>query len=183
VSARAVVIARVARLALLASAAACAAAGCKANTVNTDAYSYPDLGPAGDDAGDVGVADVGVTDVGVADVGVVSDAADAGAPPADTGGDAASALCDLLLQNCPDGQSCYPDQPGTARCAPPGSGPPLSICATGTECDARQVCVYVVEAEVNMCAPICDPAAAPTGCAQGSTCRLIPGYQAGFCTP
>jgi hypothetical protein len=127
-----------------------------------------------------------------ADHGAPEAAADHGAPEAGADGTAdatdavdAAAPCDLLLQDCPDRKACYPDDAQTGRtvCLFPGSSPPLTLCASSTECDAREVCAYVADAQTNECAPLCDPMAAATGCAPGAACVPIPGYRAGYCTP
>jgi hypothetical protein len=116
------------------------------------------------------------------------DAARAPFPDAavDVAGEAAAgAPCDLLAQDCPDKQTCYPvdDHPGQTKCEMTGSAPPSTSCMLSVECDAREACVFVAETLMNECATICDPSAVPTGCLPRATCREIPGYSAGFCVP
>ena len=95
--------------------------------------------------------------------------------------------CDLVLQNCVDStRACYrvDDQPGVTTCAqPPGSAPPISGCVSSFECDAREVCVLVPESLLTMCATICDPDAAVTGCLPKAPCVRLTGFRAGYCVP
>jgi hypothetical protein len=99
--------------------------------------------------------------------------------------------CDLLLQNCAQlpscgsRRTCYPadGQPGVTSCELTGSAPPQTFCATSLDCDAREACVFVAESQMMMCATLCDPSAAITGCLGGAMCRPMSGYRAGFCVP
>jgi hypothetical protein len=104
---------------------------------------------------------------------------------ADKAGEAPAGACDLLEQNCADKKTCYPadGRPGQTSCEVTGSAPPSTACVMNLECDAREACVFVAEAQTTFCEPLCDPSAAQTGCLPGSACRLIPGYRAGFCVP
>ena len=95
--------------------------------------------------------------------------------------------CDLLLQNCAEPtKACYrvDDQPGVTTCnQPPGSAPPTTACVSSFECDAREVCVYVPDALLTMCATLCDPDAAVTGCLPKAPCVRLIGFRAGYCVP
>lgn len=103
---------------------------------------------------------------------------------ADTAAEAPSGpVCDLLAQDCPDKKTCYPFDAGTTSCELTGSAPVSTACATSLECDAFEACVFVAESQLTMCAALCDPSAAQTGCLPGAVCRRIPGYRAGFCVP
>jgi hypothetical protein len=104
----------------------------------------------------------------------------------DVATDAASP-CDLLAQDCAVGAACYPVDgvPGATHCdkVMPGSAGPSSPCLVHTDCDAREVCAPVAEAQTTLCATLCDPAAAVTGCQRAAPCRLLAGYRVGFCVP
>jgi len=93
--------------------------------------------------------------------------------------------CDLLKQDCANQKTCYPVDgvPGATSCELTGSAPPSTFCVTSLECDAREACVFVAESDTTLCATLCDPSAAVTGCQRGAPCRLIPGYRVGFCLP
>lgn len=92
-------------------------------------------------------------------------------------------VCDLILQNCPDRQACYPDSTfsGATRCVFPGSGGPLSPCLLHEECDTRSICFDVNRDGFPLCTPLCDPAAAASGCQRGAPCRRLTNYGAGTC--
>jgi hypothetical protein len=95
--------------------------------------------------------------------------------------------CDLLLQNCTDPKAaCYPvdGQPGATMCTlPPGTAPPMTGCVSNVECDKREVCVFVTDALLYMCATICNPSAAVTGCLPKAACLKLTGFSAGYCVP
>jgi hypothetical protein len=105
----------------------------------------------------------------------------------DTGATDAAPACDLLKQDCAIGAACYPIEgvPGATHCEKvmPGSAGPSSPCLVHTDCDAREVCAPIAEAQTTLCATLCDPAAVVTGCQRGAPCRLLAGYRVGFCVP
>jgi len=157
-------------------------AGCRVSSVSTDAR------PIAPDATSIDTGRDLTGEVAV-DSAAPEAGADRGAPDgADDGATDTAPVppCDLLLQDCPDPRkACYPAdaQNGQTVCAFPGSGPSLTPCATSAECDVREVCAYSADAQTNLCAPLCDPSAADTGCAPGAACQPIPGYRAGYCAP
>lgn len=149
---------------LLAVIASC---GCRAAVDSADAGMSD--GAAGGDAADR------------ADRGEAADAV----PDGDSAGTPA-AVCDLLLQDCPDRrQACYPDATlsGATRCLFPGSGGPLAPCLLHEECDTRSVCVDSNGDGFTLCAPLCDPVAMPNGCQGRAACHALANYRAGTCDP
>jgi hypothetical protein len=90
-----------------------------------------------------------------------------------------------LLQDCPKTQACYPDDNllGGTACLPRGSGQALSSCALQSDCDARFFCIVSDPSGgvVNVCAQLCRPGAATTGCQTGMVCVALPHYSVGYC--
>jgi hypothetical protein len=101
-------------------------------------------------------------------------------------GDGPRPPCDLLKQDCPNQQTCYPRDgvPGVTYCEPiSGSAPPTTLCVVNADCDVRETCTLVPETQTMMCVSLCDPASVVTGCQRGAPCRLLSGFRAGYCVP
>ncbi len=90
--------------------------------------------------------------------------------------------CDVLLQDCPEGEACYPAPDGFA-CAPDASGPDLGgyqdACGYTNACDAGLFCAVAAvvpscDSEA-CCSEFCDlsaedPDSACSGQADGQAC-------------
>lgn len=109
--------------------------------------------------------------------------------------------CDPLLQNCIEGEACYPGDGGFV-CVPDASGPDLGAygdaCAYTNACDPSLLCVGAGAVpgcdSAQCCTHFCDladpePSAECGGVSQGQEClsffpegMVIPGYEdVGFC--
>jgi hypothetical protein len=110
--------------------------------------------------------------------------------------------CDPLLQNCTDGEACYPSENGFV-CAPDASGPDQGAygdaCAYTNACDPSLICAGAAAVpgcdSANCCTHFCDladpePSADCGGVAEGQEClsffaegMALPGFEdVGFCT-
>jgi hypothetical protein len=95
-------------------------------------------------------------------------------------------VCDLLLQDCPKTQSCYPDDKlqGDTLCVTKGAmGGPQFTCVTQSDCDARLICVMSDPGNPasSVCVELCRPGATTTGCQTGLVCVALPNYSVGYC--
>jgi hypothetical protein len=94
-------------------------------------------------------------------------------------GDGGCTPCDLINQNCPVTQGCYPAGGGRACCMQRGSTGPLAPCGESAECDRGLVCV--AGAAEPVCQPVCNVS---SSVCVGGTCRALAGYPpAGYCAP
>lgn len=108
--------------------------------------------------------------------------------------------CDPLLQNCPDGQACYPID-NSFVCAPDASGDDMGAdndpCEYINACDSGNVCVVpdIVDGcpagSTGCCQAVCDLTdATADGCTANETCEAFfeegnvpPGYEdVGICS-
>jgi hypothetical protein len=97
--------------------------------------------------------------------------------------------CDPLLQDCPDGEGCYPVNEGMA-CAPDASGPDAGVAGDPCEyinvCDPGLACInaeYVpgCAGAVGCCAPFCDTDAPNCDAGAGEEC--VPWWEEGQAPP
>lgn len=105
-------------------------------------------------------------------------------PGRDAGGDprapdSGRAACDLVRQDCPRGQACYPGG-AEGTCQPEGGTGVGGQCVEHGECDRGLVCVPVLGAGGSFCRPICDLQSG--GCLGGGRCAPLTG-RAGYCAP
>ena len=90
--------------------------------------------------------------------------------------------CDVLLDDCGDGESCglqaVTDRRGV--CREDGPRGRFEPCVTAIDCADGAVCG---EGGTNMevCLPPCDPAAMPASCEADETCFTDAGWAVGFC--
>jgi hypothetical protein len=125
--------------------------------------------PLGGDGGPGMQADVRVNEVGVVDVR-------RDLPREVAGG------CDLLRQNCPDGDGCYPGIDGNGVCAVAGGGSETVDCTGHDQCLPGYICAQGSAGGSLMCLRVCDPRAATT-CPGGRGCRVHPEVSVGSCAP
>lgn len=99
----------------------------------------------------------------------------------DLGRDTAG-TCDLLRQNCLEGDGCYPGPDGNGVCAPAGGRGEITDCQSHDECLPGFICAQGTAGGSLMCLRVCDPRAATT-CPGGRGCRVHPGISIGSCAP
>jgi hypothetical protein len=89
--------------------------------------------------------------------------------------------CNLLLQDCPANQSCYPFGNGGSRCEKPLQfGAPFMVCGGDNECAQGLVCVNTARA-TRQCSLLCDKNFL---CAGNKGCLGLQGYNdVGYCNP
>jgi len=74
--------------------------------------------------------------------------------------------------------------PFTGHASPPTiTMPRIKAITTGSVPSFVDLILNFAESDTTLCATLCDPSAAVTGCQRGAPCRLIPGYGVGFCLP
>lgn len=151
-------------LVLLAAAASCSSSDSGSSGASGSGGDGGSAGSGGEvfDAGDETAADVATE------------------PPVDTGGfecphDSVTNVpytgCDLVKQDCPFGQTCYPYQLGSnwkTHCITLGTG--LGVrgdpCSSKADCDSRLTCIG------GFCTPFCCPEHQDEICGLGATCSV-----------
>jgi hypothetical protein len=97
----------------------------------------------------------------------------------------ATTECDLLdPTSCGKGQKCDLGPPPKTQCFPDGTLTEGAACGgPGQSCQAGLVCI-AVGTDPETCRPVCDPAAATSSCAAGTTCKKLIDYAGrGVCAP
>jgi hypothetical protein len=90
--------------------------------------------------------------------------------------------CDLVRQDCGDGQACYPGQAGYGVCSQAGSLGEDTPCAEHEFCAAGLLCVDAFGAGSKLCARICSSTSG-TPCPVGRLCQTFPSSTVGTCSP
>ena len=78
-------------------------------------------------------------------------------------GESEGEACDLLAQNCPEGQGCYVSPGGTPHCAPAGTLGTAELCG-----DDQLLCAegYYCTPDNRSCCPFCADGAPDSDCPQ-----------------
>lgn len=91
-------------------------------------------------------------------------------------------LCNLLLQDCPNEQGCYPFGAGGSKCLPLANtgGVPEMPCTANDQCLPGSFCGGVLR-DIQVCVEFCDRL---RRCADVNSCVPIFGYTSvGYCRP
>ena len=90
--------------------------------------------------------------------------------------------CNLLMQDCPNEQGCYPLGAGGSKCQPLDNtgGVPQTPCTANAQCLPGSFCGGVLR-DIQVCVELCD---SQRRCADVNGCVPIYGYTSvGYCRP
>ena len=90
--------------------------------------------------------------------------------------------CDLVRQDCGDGQGCYPGSGGFGVCRQAGSLGEDTPCAEHDFCAPGLLCVDAFGGGSKLCERVC-ATTATNPCPAGRLCQPFPGSTIGYCTP